>query len=506
MREIDRLRGWLTRETSILPLVVLRGTFGLLMLVGSLRFVANGWVEAFYVEPGFHFTYAAFGWVQPLPAAGLYALFAMLALLSLCIALGLFYRASIAAFFVLFTYVELLDKTYYLNHYYFVSLLSFLLIWLPAGQAFSLDAWRRQRQSRGWVDASTAWRAWADHHQRVPMWTIAAVRLQVGLVYFFGGVAKLKPDWLLHAQPLQIWLAASTDFPLLGPLFDRTWLAYAMSWGGALFDLSIAFLLLHWRTRPLAYLAVVGFHVMTGMLFPIGLFPAIMIGCALVFFTAEDVARWRRWLVRAKQWVAARAAPRPRHAPPVAPFGESHLARAGDATYRQPSLALATLLTLFFLAQLVLPLRHHLYPGNVLWTEQGYRFAWHVMLAEKTGHVTFTVIDPSTGRRQTVYPSEHLSYQQEKQMSFQPDMIAQFAHHLAERARADDIENPAVHAEAFVSLNGRPSQLLIDPSVNLAAEPINLWPKAWVLPLDACSQATRPVRCAVAGELARFTR
>lgn len=130
-----------------------------------------------------------------------------------------------------------------------------------------------------------------------------------------------------------------------------------------------------------------------------------------------------------------------------------------------------------------MPLRHWFYPGNVLWTEEGYRFAWHVMLAEKTGHVTFLVEAPNHNIAFPLYPSDYLTYQQEKQMSFQPDMILEFAHYLEKQMRKQGLGDVIIRAEAYVSLNGRPSQLFIDPTIDLTAKHNSLAPKSWILPL-----------------------
>ena len=45
-------------------------------------------------------------------------------------------------------------------------------------------------------------------------------------------------------------------------------------------------------------------------------------------------------------------------------------------------MGLPGLVVLFLGIQFLLPLRHLLYPGNVNWTEEGFRFAWRVMLVE----------------------------------------------------------------------------------------------------------------------------
>jgi hypothetical protein len=433
------------------------------MFASTVRFVANGWIDAFYLLPEFHFTYLGFGWVQPPPGAWLYVVFAALALFSLAIAAGIFYRFSVFAFFILFTYIELLDKTYYLNHYYFVSLLSFLLIFLPLQRRASVDAlWRPEIPS-----------------PLVPVWTVAAARLQLGLVYFFAGIAKINTDWLLDAMPLRIWLRANTGFPLIGWLFDFAWMHYLMSWAGMLFDLAIPFLLLYRPTRLWAYVAVIGFHTITGLLFPIGMFPWIMIGCTLVFFSADELGRLGKWLGSVRHGnnqLASRRRGVDERSTPLRTW---------------PGRIVAPLLVIFFAVQIVLPLRHWLYPGNVLWTEEGFRFAWHVMVVEKTGHVTYWAEDIERGITFPLYPSDYLTYQQEKQMSFQPDMILQFAHYLKARLQQQGIENVAIRAEAFVSLNGRRSQLLIDPTVDLTTKTNSMAAKPWILPLANDEDAVR---------------
>ncbi len=445
----------LTRPVSILPLVLLRVVLGVLLCISMLRFVLNGWVHALYGVPSVHFTYLGFDWVQPLPTPLLTAVYLLLAGLGLAIAAGWHYRLSIGAFCLLFTYTELLDSTYYLNHYYFISLFTFLLLWLPLHRAAALDV--RRHPTR----ACTT----------VPVWMLWAVQGQLALVYVFAGIAKLNADWLLHALPLRIWLQEQLGVPVLGFWLGQVWVAYAMSWGGMLFDLTVPVWLWWRRTRPYAYLAVLGFHAITGWLFPIGMFPLLMIGCTLVFFDARDVAAARQGLHR---FTALRL-------PPLL------LPPTMATTATPPPRSLATLgrglvVLLFLMVQLVLPLRHWAYAGDVLWNEAGFRFSWRVMLVEKTGSAMFVVSDPRSGQTWQVYPEDLLTPQQAKQMAFQPDLIHGFAQHLARQWRAQGYAAVQVYAEVWVSLNGRPAHRLVDPTVDLAQEPRRMGAPPWVLP------------------------
>lgn len=422
---------FLTKAVAITPLVVFRVGFGLVMMATIIRFVAKGWVDAFYIAPSFHFTYWGWAWVKPLPAFGMYVVFFFLGLFAFCITLGLFYRFSCLAFWLLFSYVELLDKALYLNHYYFISLLSFLLIFMPLNRAWSVDVW---------LGRVARWEV-------VPAFYPNLIRLQFGLVYFYAGIAKLNPDWLLHALPLKIWLPAHTQLPFIGFLFDQPWVAYLMSWTGAAFDLTIPFWLSWRKSRLPAYLVLTLFHTITGLLFPIGVFPWLMSIGSLIFFDFAHPPQ-----------------------PSLLPIRS------------QPSPLFRWAIVGFFTFQVLFPLRHWLYPGNDHWSNEGFRFAWKVMVVEKTGDTTFHLTDPDTGQNWTVYPDDYLTIWQVKQMAFQPDMILEFAHHLAQQFRSQGYPHIEVRVTAYSSLNGRSSRLLIDPTANLVTYSPSLAPQTWILP------------------------
>ena len=126
---------------NIAPLITFRIVFGLMMFASTLRFILKGWINDFYVTPKYYFTYYGFDWVRPLDEKSMYILFGILLVSSFLITLGFLYRASIVLFFLTFTYIELIDKTNYLNHYYFISLMSFILIFLPLQRNFSFDCY-----------------------------------------------------------------------------------------------------------------------------------------------------------------------------------------------------------------------------------------------------------------------------------------------------------------------------------------------------------------------------
>lgn len=429
----------LNQPLDIAALAAFRILFGSLMAVGALRFMANGWIERLYVEPGFHFKYWGFGWVPEPGPVGLYLLFSGVAICAAAVALGAFYRIAIIGFLLLFSWAELIDVTTYLNHHYLVIILSFVLCFLSPHRAWSVDAWRRPALRR---TALPAWQTW---------W----LRFHVGLLYFYAGWAKFEADWLLHAQPLNIWLPPLAGIPLIGPLLDEVWVHYAFSWFAFVFDVTIIFFMLMRRTRPYAFAVIVVFHVLTHLFFNIGLFPFIMVLSVLVFFEPD----WPRRLLPALQ----RRAPAP----------------AAAAPPRTLHPAAAWAIAGFCLIQFLLPLRHWLYPGTVLWHEQGMRYSWRVMLREKSGSLAYHVVRPD-GQRQIVTPHEYLTEAQYREMAGQPDLILQLAHRIRDDMNARGLGPVQVFAESWVSLNGRAAKPLIKPDVDLAQVEDGLGVANWI--------------------------
>lgn len=457
-----------------------RIAFGAIVAFAAARFLTNGWVAELYLAPSAHLTYPGFGWVQPLPAPWLHLVVAAIGAAGVAMALGWRYRLACWSFLCGFAYLEAIDATLYLNHYWFVSLCALLLAVLPAHHHWSLDA-RSGRVPRSPL---------------VPAGVVWALRAQVGVVYVFAGIAKLNAEWLGSALPLRIWLADRSDTWLVGPLLDEPWLAYVASWGAAAFDCTVVIWLLWRRSRPWAYAGAAVFHLATGALFAIGVFPVVMIAAALVFFEPD----WPRRLGEPTHIGRRRAAERAMHPPqPVATASPSTsvpdpslpvLPPAGPASNRAshtadtcPRIGRAAFAALAVLAlvQLALPLRHLAYPGNVRWTEEGYWGAWRVMLTDKAAHVEYRVTDPATGRRWQAEPDLVLTDWQAERAGGNPDLILATAHLIAEHYRHSGFGAVEVRADAWVSMNGRRAQRIIDPTVDLAAQPRTLAPAPWIL-------------------------
>ncbi|KGJ95834.1 HTTM domain-containing protein [Thalassotalea sp. ND16A] len=458
---MTKFKEWLFGPTNIASLVFFRVAFGLIMVIEVGRYFSFGWIESYYIEPLFHFKYYGFSWVQAWPGDGMYWHFALLGIVSLMIMLGLFYRFATIAFVVLFSYVFFIDQTQYLNHFYFVILLGVLLCVVPANKAYSLDVLRKPEIKTNWI----------------PAWTLLIFVVQLEVMYLFAGIVKINPDWL-NLQPLTLWLGNRTDFPLIGYLFTETWVVAIASYGAILLHIVGAPLLLFRRTRLWVFLLYAVFHIMNHFLFNIGIFPWLTLIATTLFFDPNwPVTLWQK--IQAKLGLDPAA-------------GREYQVSAANGM-PLPTAAMQTVIMVFFISwltiQIMFPLRHLLYPGNSSWTEEGHRFAWQMKLRGKTGQIGFVMFDPMSHKRWQVVPEHILTRRQKRKMACRPDMILQFAHHLAQNHADDNGGNrPQVLSRAWCSLNGRKSQLLIDPNTNLAAVGRDLAPAAWIIPL------TEPLR------------
>ena len=223
------------------------------------------------------------------------------------------------------------------------------------------------------------------------------------------------------------------------------------------FDLLVVPALCWRRTRPYAWGAIVVFHVVTWRLFPIGVFPWLMIAVSTVFFAPDwpsTPPRARAAAVTARA-AAASSAPRSCHG-----HGRDPATTAARSSSRSRVVWVAV--------QVSLPLRHWVVPGDYRWTNEGYRFAWVVLLTEKGGDVSFRVTEPATGRHWIETAQDLYTPNQWRAMTTEPELIRQAAHAVAER-QADRGREVEVRADAFVALNGRPPR-------SASSTPGSTWP------------------------------
>lgn len=456
-----RLCAALFKPVDISFLVFFRVLFGGIMLWEVYRYFTYDWITRYYVEPVLNFTYYGFSWVKPWPGRGMYIHFFVLGVAAACVMVGFLYRLAAPVFFLGFTYFFLLEQARYLNHFYLVCLISFLMCFLPAERAFSVDSLLR-RKIRSAV---------------VPAWTLWLLRAQVGIPYFYGGIAKLNSDWIIGGEPMRTWLLPFTGMPGSGSTFTADLIVYSFVIGGLLLDLLVVPLLLWQRTRLFAFAAAVVFNLINAVIFDIGIFPWLMLGALLIFFPPDLLRHFARGFLPPNKALSDAE-------PSQAPLPLETVAEGTSCPTLLPSQKLvAQLLAAYLAVQLSFPLRHYLYPGNVSWTEEGHNFAWHMKLRTKSGEAVFTVTHPASGQTWMIKPEDYLKSHQLMKMITKPDLILHFSHYLAEEKRREGYDGVEVRACVMVSLNGRQPQLLIDPNVDLAKEEVSLLPARWIVPL-----------------------
>ncbi|MBI2432590.1 MAG: HTTM domain-containing protein [Candidatus Hydrogenedentes bacterium] len=452
---MKKFRARLLDPIDIASLVYFRMAFGLLLSLYLFYMLGSGLIGPLFVGPLFHFTYLGFSWVKPWPGGLMQVHFLVTALAALAIALGLFYRLALAVFLCGWVYIFLLEKAYYLNHFYLVALFAFLLWFVPAHRAYALDAKRRP----------------ALRSSMAPAYALWILRLQMGIVYFYAGLSKLHPDWL-HGEPMRGLVRRHLEGPLFG-IISLDAMAYALSYGGLLFDLLVAPALLWSRTRHAAVLAALGFHLTNSFLFTIDFFPVLALAATLLFYPPD----WPRRVFSALRPQSQGRLRDPRDG------RDSRDSRGGDCPW-----GVAAVLVAYFAVQLLLPMRSLLYPGDHAWTEEGHRFSWHLMQRTKNGRAEFFVRDPGPGTTWRISPENYLNARQVREVAVQPDMMVQFAHFLEEQFRARGYPDVEVRVFARVSLNNRSPQLLADPKHDLTREVVSLRHQAWIQPLGPRSR------------------
>ncbi|MBV6644397.1 MAG: HTTM domain-containing protein [Cyclobacteriaceae bacterium] len=417
------------------PLVFFRMCYGFLVAAECWGAILTGWVKRAFIIPQYTFHFIGLDWLQPLPGDGMYYYFIIMGLTGILMMLGLFYRYAAFTFFLMWTGVYLMQKTNYNNHYYLLVLLSAIMAIMPAHKANSLDV------KFGFVQKDL--RCYG-----VYIWFFI---LQVLIVYVYASINKINPDWLA-ARPVDRWFVGKAHYPVVGPILSQDWFPYFVAWGGIIYDGLIVFLFLDKRTRTLGFGLSIFFNLFNSIVFQIGIFPYLMIAFSAFFYSGETI---RRRFLRKRSEVAHQEGSLPSYV------------YLGFAMY--------------FLVQILLPLRHHLFPGDVTWTEEGHRMSWRMMLRQKSGFQKF-LVEHEDGSVDKVNPSEYLTSKQMRKVAVLPDMTWQFAQ-ILKQEYAERGETVKVFVEGKVSVNGSPFHQLIDPDVDLAGVSWNRFSHAeWITP------------------------
>lgn len=461
-------------------LAIFRIGFGLILFWDMIRYGFFLGIEHYYQAPHFLFYYWDLDWIQPLSHRGMQLLYLILAFASLGITLGLLYRLSTLIFICIFSYIFLLDEARYLNHFYMVWLFAVLLLFIPANRIWSFDRLITKTKTK-----------------HVPQWCYWLLIFQLEVILIYAGIVKITPDWLA-LEPLRTWLAKRAEMPIFGDLFTQEWAVATAAYGVIALHLLGAPLLLFKRTRALVITVYACFHTLNHFVFTIGIFPWMTLFTSLLVFGANwPLKFWARLTRKLKQLKVISTQPTAQKKAYLSENKKQNTANQLDITapskvalgFNQQTFIVFAIVSWCTL-QLIIPLRHYAYPGNVAWTEQGHHFSWRMKLRSKRGEIKYHLLY-SDGRTKTVDPAYHLNKRQVRKLPCHPNMIWKFAHFLEKEYSFHSNPVVAVNADARCSLNGREKQAIVSAETNLLTIEYTIAHSPWILPLTTPLKANK---------------
>jgi HTTM domain/Vitamin K-dependent gamma-carboxylase, lumenal domain len=493
-KKVSALTAWWRSQFDPIDasfLAVFRIVWGLIMAYEGLTYVAGdfGKPTYLYYVPRTLYKYWMFEFCEPPESLDVMrALCITLVILGSFITIGFFYRTANVLYMLVFGWIFCLDMATYLNHFYLVLLLAFMLVFLPCNATWSIDALLSPS-----VRSAT-----------VPRWTMTWLHFELTVVYAYAGVAKMNADWL-RAEPLMHWLPKRSHIPLLGVLLEQEVLAYFFSYGGLVYDLLVGFFLMSPTLMPVAFVASVFFHVTNKVVFNIGIFPWMMLGSMTLFFQPA----WPRMVLglaptKLVDGIEPSAivprAPKPSNGKNTAAAHSigKRAARAAKLWYKSPTqdvrvhrplnvkqIVLLALLGAFLAQQVAFPLRHWTYPGDVAWNEYGHRFSWRMKLRDKMCAGEMRVYNAEHQANMTVTPAEHLSPKQWRKTKSRPELVAQFARYIAQAySQKYQWGDTQVYADIKCQLNFRQPQQFVRPDVELSGIDPWQWPYPFLTELE----------------------
>lgn len=423
------------------PLIIFRIFFGFLLAAETFGAILTGWVKENFIKPQFTFSHIGMEWLQPLPGYGMYFYFATMGVLGILIMLGWKYRWSLSGFTLLWTISYWMQKTSYNNHYYMLILICLIMIFLPANKYASIDA-KQKPEIRSLT---------------MPKWCSGVMILQIAIVYLFATISKFYPDWLDGTFTKNLLLNKS-PYPFIQEIFNQKWFYLFIAYSGIAFDLLIVPLLLWKRTRTAAFVASLIFHLFNAITLQIGIFPFFALSFAVFFYPPEKI---RQLFFKKKP----------------------KLVIEDEPAYQSNSILFYFFLP-YFIIQILLPIRHWFIKGDVLWTEEGHRLSWRMMLRSRAGYSNFKIIDKKTNQPIFYNLNSKLTEKQSKMIDDKPDAIWQMAQRIKKEfaLKGKDV---SIFVDSQVSINRKPYRRFIDPEADMASAEWNyFFHNDWILLYD----------------------
>ena len=427
---ILKLKQLLNKQVNNVSLTLFRVLFGLVLAAEGFGAILTGWVNDVYVDTAYNFQFFGFEWLGIFHGTPMYLVFMGLGTCGVMMALGYRYRVASFGYAVLWSITYLGQKSSYNNHYYLMFLLTWMSVFIPANRRFSLDV----KQDR------------VEPSNQLPFYLNYFYVMMFAVVYFYAAKNKIYPDWL---DGRFIALSTKDSFihqiPILGEVIKQSWYPVLVAWCAILYDGLVIPALIWKRSRKLAIIFSVIFHIYTSIVYQVGVFPYMSLAI-LMFFVSDN------WL---EKWIG----------PGI------------EGSYRKKWAMSLNIFLIILSLHFLIPLRHHLIPGNVFYTEEGHRCSWRMMLRSKSGYVKIKVIR-ANGDVDYIKYKDSLSPKQRRLLYKCPDVLYTYVQKVKKEYPGEDIK---IHADVRVGLNGRSYKQLVSPEVDLSKVKWNyFWHNDWV--------------------------
>jgi hypothetical protein len=432
---LSALKKSLFEQKSAKGINLFRIFFGVVLFAQTLWFIQSEFIQENFIDSKLRVPFTSL--LNPLPETGLKLLLLVMLASSVGIIISKFYKLSIVIFCLAFTYFWLLDKSYFNNHYYFISLMVFLMFFIKPTQ-----------ESKSTLNINGS----------VPYWQIFILKAQVFIVFFIAGLHKINYYWIVEFQPMKHILETKAQVSDLSFLASNGMYAF-FSWSGLLFDIGIGFLLWSRKTRKIGFVLFVCFNLLNFWLFynigEIGFFPFLLLACLPLFFFDEEA------VVRKNKTENTSVNP--------------------DKKQKVVSIFIAS----YFLIQIILPFRYLLYDDHVDWHGKGQRFAWRMKIMYKEVDMHFYLVEEGSKDKLEVNVGNFLNDKQYTNLMYYPDFMPLVACYIKAEGEKRGLKKPKVVADFKVGFMGHKKVPLVDPKLDLSSlNDASSKEMNWILPLE----------------------
>lgn len=415
-------------------LIIFRIFLGFLIVAESFGAIFTGWVKRIFIDSLFTFNHIGFNWLQVFHGQTMYFYYIIMGILGLCVMFGFRYKWAMTGFTLLWFGTYLMQKEAYNNHYYLLFLICFIMCFLPANANYSIDSMQNPN-----IKSS-----------QMPQWIVWIMITQISFVYLFSVVAKCYPGWL-DGSFVNIMFSEKMKHPIFGTMFQNQYFQNFIIYSGIIFDLLIIPLLLWKKSRNLALILSILFHIFNAIVLEIGIFPFFALSFIVFFYDSKIIKNI--FFKKQEECLITK--------------NQDHL--------------LYYIFIPFLIIQFLLPLRHYFIEKEVLWTEEGHRLSWRMMLRSRSGSIAFNVVDLKNNHTYVYDYTTILTPKQIEWFNNKPDAIWQMAQYIKKEYYKKNTD-VAIFVKSYVSINGGKYVPFINPKVDLAKAKWNYFKhNPWIL-------------------------